>query len=105
MTTIKSPVTYTIKLYDNVGQFVAAGKGEISQAAWDGLAKSGDSAVIQLKLPPLSRDVQQLGTGAYLLRAEITALGNLVTKSSNSDLIVVKNSKKEFLSKFGYVRH
>ncbi len=105
MLTVKSPISYSIKVYDNLGQFVSTGHGEISEAAWNTLAKSGDSVVIQLKIPPVSESGQQLGTGAYLLRAEITALGSLVTKNAAGDNIVVRNSKQEYFKRFGYVRH
>ena len=103
--TVKSPISYSVKVFDNLGQFVSAGSGEITEAAWNSLAKSGDSAVIQLKIPPVSESGQQLGTGAYLMKADITALGNLVTKNSAGDNIVVRNSKQQYFKRFGYVRH
>jgi hypothetical protein len=104
LVTVKSPIKYTVHVYDNLGQFVASGTGSISQATWDQVAKSGDSAIIQMKIPPVSENGQQLGTGAYMVRAEITAMGNLVTKNAAGESVVVRNATKEYFKRFGYVR-
>jgi hypothetical protein len=102
--TVKSPIRYEIKVFDNLGQFVSNSEGEMNAAAWTALAKTGDSAVVHLKILPVSKDGQQLGTGAYLMMATITALGDQVTKGSTGETIVVKNAQREYLRKFGYVR-
>ncbi len=101
---IKSPITYSVHVYDNIGQSVAMGRGEITLATWNSMAKSGDSAAIQLKLPPLASNGQLLGTGAYVMRVLITAQGDQITKNSAGELIIVKNSKREYFKKFGFIR-
>ncbi len=101
---IKSPITYSVHVYDNIGQSVAMGRGEITLATWNTMAKSGDSAAIQLKLPPLASNGQLLGTGAYVMRVLITAQGDQITKNSAGELIIVKNSKREYFKKFGFIR-
>ncbi len=101
---IKSPITYSVHVYDNIGQSVAMGRGEITLATWNSMAKSGDSAAIQLKLPPLASNGQLLGTGAYVMKVLITAQGDQVTKNSAGELIIVKNSKREYFKKFGFIR-
>ena len=101
---IKSPIKYSLRVFDNLGQFVSESKGEMDEAAWAALAKTGDSATINLKILPVSNKGQQLGTGAYLMRAEITAMGDLVTTSSSGESVVVRNSTREYLRRFGYIR-
>jgi hypothetical protein len=101
---VKSPIKYVIRVFDNLGQFVCESKGQMTSADWAKLAKSGDSASIQMKIVPVSKEGQQLGTGAYLMRAEVTALGDEVTKNSAGESIIVRGGKKEYLRRFGYVR-
>jgi hypothetical protein len=101
---IKSPITYSVQIFDNIGQVVAKGKGEITLATWTSMAKAGDSATIQMKLPPLASNGQLLATGAYVMRVLITAQGDQVTKNAAGELIIVKNSKREYFKKFGFVR-
>ncbi|MDB5048480.1 MAG: von Willebrand factor type domain [Fibrobacteres bacterium] len=101
---IKSPFRYSIRLFDNLGQFVSNSDGEMTAAEWASLSKSGDSASIQIKIIPVSKDGQQLGTGAYLMHADITSMGDQVTKNSAGESIVVKSGKTEYLKRFGYVR-
>lgn len=102
--TVKSPIRYDVRVYDNLGQFVSRSEGEMTQTDWTKLAKTGDSASLQIKIVPVSRDGQQFATGAYVMHANITALGDLVTKSSLGESIIVKNGKTEYLKRFGYVR-
>jgi hypothetical protein len=102
--TVKSPIKYDVCVYDNLGQFVSRSEGEMTQADWAKLAKTGDSASIHIKIVPVSSTGQQLATGAYLMHANITALGDLVTKSSAGESIIVKNGRTEYLKRFGYLR-
>jgi hypothetical protein len=103
--TVKSPIKYSIRLFDNLGQFVSTSEGEMDAAAWAAISKTGDSAVVNLKIMPISSEGQQLGTGAYLMMATITALGDQVTKGSTGESIIVKNAKRDYLKRFGYVRN
>ncbi|MEO6098136.1 MAG: vWA domain-containing protein, partial [Fibrobacteria bacterium] len=102
--TIKSPFRFSCKVFDNFGQFVSNSEGELSAKEWGALGKNGDSAVVHFKIVPVSKDGQQLGTGAYLMMTTISALGDEVTKNSAGETIIVKNAKREYLRKFGYVR-
>lgn len=101
---LKSPIKYKIKIFDNLGQFVCSSSGEINAAAWAALAKTGDSATVHFKILPVSQNGQQLGTGAYLMRAEVSAQGDQVTKNSAGETIVVKNAHREYFKRFGYIR-
>ncbi len=102
---VKSPIKYSIRLFDNLGQFVSESDGTMDAATWAAISKTGDSAAIQIKILPISHEGQQLGTGAYLMMATITALGDQVTKGSTGESIIVKNAKREYLKRFGYVRN
>lgn len=102
--TVKSPFKFAVKVFDNLGQFVSESQGMLDAAAWEALAKSGDSATVHFKILPVSKDGQELGTGAYLMMTNITALGDEVTKNASGESIIVKNAKREYLKKFGYIR-
>jgi len=102
--TIRSPITYTARIYDNFAQFVNQQSGQIDSAAWNGLSKKGDSAVVVLKILPFSKDGQALGTGAYILKLNVEALGDQVTKSVSGESIIVKNAHRQYVSRFGYLR-
>jgi hypothetical protein len=102
--TVKSPFKYEVKVFDNLGQFVSQSAGMLDAAVWTALAKTGDSATVHFKILPVSKDGQELGTGAYLMMTNITALGDEVTTNSSGESIIVKNAKREYLKKFGYVR-
>jgi hypothetical protein len=102
--TIRSPITYTARIYDNFAQFVNQQSGQIDSAAWNALPKKGDSAVVVLKILPFSKDGQALGTGAYILKLSVQALGDQVTKSASGESIIVKNAHRQYVSRFGYLR-
>jgi hypothetical protein len=102
--TIKSPIRFSCRVFDNLGQFVSSSQGELGTKEWEALSKSGDSAVVHFKILPVSKDGQQLGTGAYLMMTTITALGDEVTRNAAGETIIVKNAKRDYLRKFGYVR-
>jgi hypothetical protein len=102
--TIKSPIRFSCRVFDNLGQFVSNSQGELGTKEWEALSKSGDSAVVHFKILPVSKDGQQLGTGAYLMMTTITALGDEVTRNAAGETIIVKNAKRDYLRKFGYVR-
>lgn len=101
---IKSPIKYSIRMFDNLGQFVSTSEGELNTSAWASLAKTGDSAAIHLKILPVSKQGQQIGTGAYIMMATITALGDQVKTGSTGESIIVKNAKRDYLKRFGYMR-
>lgn len=102
--TIHSPIDFKAHIYDNFGQFVAGPSGTLDSATWNRLTKSGDSSVVVMKFPPFSESGQPLATGAYILKLDIHALGDQVTKNTAGETIVVKNYHKEYVSRFGYLR-
>ena len=102
--TLRSPITYTTRVFDTFGQFVNEQSGSVDSAAWNRLPKKGDSAVVILKILPFSKDGQALGTGAYILQLNVRAQGDQVTHSVTGESIVVKNAHRQYVSRFGYLR-
>lgn len=102
--TLKSPIDYTARIFDNFGQFVNDQKGSIDSTVWNKLTKTGDSAEVVLKFLPFSKAGQPLGTGVYIMQLKVTAKGDQVTKNSAGETIVVRNARKEYVSRFGYLR-
>lgn len=102
--TLRSPMDFIARVFDNFGQFVNDQKGSMDSTVWNSLAKQGDSAVVVMKFLPFSRSGQPLGTGAYIMQLNVTARGDQVTKNTAGETIVVRNAKKEYVSRFGYLR-
>jgi hypothetical protein len=102
--TIRSPIDFTARVFDNFGQFVNDQKGSMDSTIWNSLAKAGDSAVVVMKFLPFSKSGQPLGTGAYIMQLRVTAKGDQVTKNTAGETIVVRNARKEYVSRFGYLR-
>jgi hypothetical protein len=102
--TIRSPISYRTKIFDNFGQFVNQSSGQLLKSDWDKLGKSGDSAEVVMKLLPFSENGQALGTGAYVLVLNVDAEGKEITKNAAGESIVVKSGHKEYVRRFGYLR-
>lgn len=102
--TVKSPFKFSVRVFDNLGQFVSLSEGMLDADTWAALSKTGDSATLHFKILPVSKHGQELGTGAYLMMTDITAMGDEVTTNSAGESIIVKNARREYLKKFGYVR-
>ena len=102
--TIRSPIDFNARVFDNFGQFVNEQKGSMDSTKWNSLAKQGDSAVVVMKFLPFSKAGQPLGTGAYIMQLNVTARGDQVTKNTAGETIVVRNAKKEYVTRFGYLR-
>jgi hypothetical protein len=102
--TLRSPIDFTARVFDNFGQFVNDQKGSMDSTVWNKLAKQGDSAVVVMKFVPFSKAGQPLGTGAYIMQLNVSARGDQVTKNTAGETIVVRNAKKEYVSRFGYLR-
>jgi hypothetical protein len=102
--TLRSPIDFTARVFDNFGQFVNDQKGSMDSTIWNSLAKKGDSAVVLMKFLPYAKTGQPLGTGAYIMQLNVTAKGDQVTKNTAGETIVVRNARKEYVSRFGYLR-
>jgi hypothetical protein len=101
---IRGPMTYRMRLFDHLGEFVNDASGQMSQADFDRLPKNGDSAVVQLLMRPYAKDGQMLGTGAYLMRFQFNGQGDKVVTNSKGETILVKSAAREYFKRFGYIR-
>ena len=102
--TVYSPIVLSASVYDHHGQFVNQLGGYMDSTVWNRLDKKGDSAEVHIKIPPYSMDGQAIGTGAYIVRMEIRALGDQVTRGADGQSIVVKNAHREYVNRVGYLR-
>lgn len=102
--TVRSPVRITMKIFDNLGQFVNESRQEISAEQWDALPKEGDSARVSIHFLPIAKDGQTLGTGAYLMKMDIRGIGGKLQRNSAGELVEMKAVRQEYFKRFGYVR-
>jgi hypothetical protein len=67
------PVTYEFRIFNNVGEFVAEGKGRIDENDLKALKKSNDASGVNYEAPIVwtgkTRNGGKAGTGAYILKA------------------------------------
>ena len=101
---IRSPVSIKLRIFDNLGQFVNESRQEFSDAQWDKLPKDGDSAFVSIHYLPLSKSGQNLATGAYLMKMEVTGAGGGLRTNSSGETVVMKASRHEYFKRFGYIR-
>jgi hypothetical protein len=101
---IRSPVKMTMRIYDNLGQFVNESTHELTSAEWEAMPKDGDSAEVEILLQPVSHDGANLATGAYLMRMEILGIGGQLRRNSAGEMVELKAKRQEYFKRFGYVR-
>jgi hypothetical protein len=102
--TVRSPVRITMKIFDNLGQFVNESRQELTPEQWDALPKEGDSAQVSIHFLPVAKDGQTLGTGAYLMKMDIQGIGGKLQRNSSGDMVEMRAARQEYFKKFGYVR-
>jgi hypothetical protein len=98
-----APFSYTVWVYDNLGNFVNTSEGTVSAVDWNTLQKKGDSVTVAMSILPISKNGQQLGTGVYILRAAINSLP-INTKNQAGDDVRVTAGSRIILNRFGYQR-
>lgn len=103
--TIRSPVRLTMRIFDNLGQFVNESTQEFTAAQWDALPKDGDSASVSIHYLPIAKSGQSLGTGAYLMKMEVVGIGSKVQRNAAGELVEVKATRQEYFKRFGYLRN
>ncbi len=94
----REPFHYDFRLFDNLGSFVAAQSGEVTQAMLDA-TPSPDSLgyrIFRFRWIPVSGDGRSIGTGAYILHATVIS-----HPAPGSGLPI---STSSFFKTLGYVR-
>jgi hypothetical protein len=101
---VRSPVRITMKIFDNLGQFVNESKQELTADQWDALPKEGDSARVSIHFLPIAKEGQPLGTGAYLMKMDIQGIGGKLQRNSSGEVVEMRAVRQEYFKRFGYVR-
>jgi hypothetical protein len=97
-----SPFSYTISVYDHLGQFLNSKSGAVDSAAWDKMRAGADSLACAFSVLPISKDGQLFGTGVYILRATLTTRATV--RQDQGKPIRVTPATKIFTNRFGFVR-
>ncbi|MDB5048810.1 MAG: hypothetical protein JWO30_1881 [Fibrobacteres bacterium] len=95
------PVEYDFKIFNNVGEFVAAGKGKVEQNDLPSLKRTINASGINYEAPIVwtgaTRSGYKAGTGAYILKARFISEKDLTTGAPQGTF-----SEKKV---FGFIRN
>ncbi|MDB5049060.1 MAG: fibro-slime family protein [Fibrobacteres bacterium] len=103
----KYPFQYSMRFYDNLGQFVNVAEGKVGVEDFEKLRateKVGDSVLVQLTFLPLSHDGSAIGTGAYIMRGLLQIQDQQGLKGSQGETITLVPTERTIISRFGFVR-
>lgn len=103
---VNAPFHFDISFYDNLGTFVNRAKGDLDQAALNGMQKDKDGNYnVGLFWWPVSDNGQLVGTGAYIARGTMTTSGTIQTiQGSQGQFESVSNRSENLFFTFGYLR-
>lgn len=73
--TTAAPFAYQVVVFDNLGRFLTRTEGRVDSLAWERLRGEADSLTVALSILPVAANGQQFATGAYILKATLSALG------------------------------
>ena len=97
-----APFTYSISIYDHLGQFMNSHQGAVDSSAWEKMRAGADSLACAFSILPISKDGHRFGTGVYILRATVTT-----HESVRQDVgrpMRVTAVTRSFVNRFGYIR-
>lgn len=97
-----SPFAFTLHVYDNLGHVVLKASGDVKAPEWEGMPKIGDSVAVAMSIVPVTADGQPAATGAYILRATISAAG--LERNGAAGPSRVTASTRTFVARFGHIR-
>jgi hypothetical protein len=98
-----SPFSYTVKLFDHLGNFVNEAQGAVDAAKWQAMPRQGDSVAVVMSVLPVAKNGAKVGSGVYLLRAVINSQPSS-THDAKGNLKTVAGDSRSFLNRFGYIR-
>lgn len=97
-----APFSYSITIYDHLGQFLNSKSGTVDSASWERMRGAGDSLACAFTILPVSKSGQRFGTGAYILRASLTTRATV--RQDQGRPMRVTPATLVFTNRFGYVR-
>jgi hypothetical protein len=97
-----APFSYTVSIYDHLGQFLNSQSGAVDSAKWDKMRGGADSLACAFSIVPVSKNGQRFGTGAYILRATLTTRATV--RQDQGKPMRVTPATRVFTNRFGYVR-
>ena len=98
-----SPFTYSVKVFDNLGNFVNSAEGAVDAAKWQTMPRKGDSVAVVMSLVPVAKNGAMIGSGVYIMRATINSQAS-GSKDQAGNQTLIPASSRMFLNRFGYVR-
>jgi len=97
-----SPFSYSLQIYDHLGQFMSKSKGTVNAVEWERMRGGADSLTVSMSIIPVDLNGARFATGVYILRGTITT-SETTRPDPNRQAIVPSRSKRMF-NRFGYVR-
>lgn len=103
----KFPFEYSMKFYDNLGNFVNKADGKVGPDDFEKLRateKVGDSVLVELTFLPLAHGGSIIGTGAYIMRGVLKIQDQQGLKGSQGETITLVPVERSIISRFGFIR-
>ncbi|MBW8889122.1 MAG: VWA domain-containing protein [Fibrobacteres bacterium] len=97
-----APFSYSISIYDGLGQFLNSKEGAVDSLKWEQLRGGADSLACAFSILPVSKEGHRFGTGVYILRATITT--HVDVRQDVGRPARVTAATKTFTNRFGYIR-
>jgi len=97
-----APFSYSISIYDGLGQFLNSKEGSVDSLKWEQLRGGADSLACAFSILPVSKEGHRFGTGVYILRATITT--HAAVRQDPGRPMRVTSATKTFTNRFGYIR-
>jgi hypothetical protein len=97
-----APFSYTVSIYDHLGQFLNSQTGAVDSASWEKMRGTADSLACAFSILPISKSGQRFGTGVYILRATLTTRATV--RQDQGKPMRVTAATRLFTNRFGYIR-
>lgn len=101
---VNAPFDFSYRVYDNLGQFVRSGAGELTAEQFDQVRKNSDTAKVAISFVPVAHNGRHLATGAYIMHLEANTHGEVITRNAAGDEVRVRSTQVQQVRRFGYVR-
>ncbi len=101
---VNAPFDFSYRVYDNLGQFVRNGAGELTAEQFELIRRNSDTAKVAISFVPVAHNGRHLATGAYIMNLDATTHGEVVTRNAAGDEVRVRSTSVKQVRRFGYVR-
>ncbi len=99
-----APFSYSVTIFDHLGQFVFSEKGRIESDAIKKIKLEGDTAGVIFQVPPVANSGQLFGTGVYIVKINLQTDGKVLFKNKAGVDVLLSASRVNKVWKAGFIR-